>query len=91
MTPTCTGRSGSRRARSARRSRLFGSRVTLRRRRVLLGRRLADGTDQGLDRLGADDAVAAREEIDSMCERLLTNPLIESYTIEFDGAELEDT
>ncbi len=34
-----------------------------------------------------DDAAAAREELDSMCERLLTNPLIESYTIEWEGVE----
>ena len=32
-----------------------------------------------------DDAAAAREELASMCERLLTNPLIESYTIEWEG------
>jgi phosphoribosylformylglycinamidine synthase PurS subunit len=32
-----------------------------------------------------NDATAAREELDSMCERLLTNPLIESYTVEFHG------
>ena len=27
----------------------------------------------------------AREQLDRMCERLLTNPLIESYAIELDG------
>ena len=30
----------------------------------------------------AESAAAAREEIERMCERLLTNPLIESYEIE---------
>jgi phosphoribosylformylglycinamidine synthase subunit PurS len=35
-----------------------------------------------------NDAAAARDEIDAMCERLLTNPLIESYTVEFNGAEI---
>jgi phosphoribosylformylglycinamidine synthase len=36
--------------------------------------------------LDTDDAVTAHNELDSMCERLLTNPLIESYTIELEGA-----
>lgn len=35
--------------------------------------------------LDTDDAGAAREQLDRMCERLLTNPLIESYAIELDG------
>jgi phosphoribosylformylglycinamidine synthase PurS subunit len=35
--------------------------------------------------LDTDDAGTAREQLDLMCERLLTNPLIESYTIELDG------
>jgi phosphoribosylformylglycinamidine synthase subunit PurS len=30
----------------------------------------------------ADSPIAARAEIERMCERLLTNPLIESYEIE---------
>jgi phosphoribosylformylglycinamidine synthase subunit PurS len=33
-----------------------------------------------------DDADDAREQLGLMCERLLTNPLIESYTIEFESA-----
>jgi phosphoribosylformylglycinamidine synthase len=32
--------------------------------------------------LEAVDAAAAREEVERMCEELLTNPLIESYEIE---------
>jgi phosphoribosylformylglycinamidine synthase subunit PurS len=32
--------------------------------------------------VGADSPAAARAEIERMCERLLTNPLIESYEIE---------
>ena len=32
--------------------------------------------------LTADSPIAARAEIERMCERLLTNPLIESYEIE---------
>jgi phosphoribosylformylglycinamidine synthase len=35
--------------------------------------------------LDTDDAGVAREQLDRMCERLLTNPLIESYAIELDG------
>ena len=35
--------------------------------------------------LDTDDAGAAREQLDRMCERLLTNSLIESYAIELDG------
>ena len=30
----------------------------------------------------ASDAVAARAQVEQMCERLLANPLIESYEIE---------
>ena len=36
--------------------------------------------------LDTDDAGVAREQLDRMCERLLTNPMIESYAIELDGA-----
>ena len=32
--------------------------------------------------LVTDDAVAARAEVERMCEQLLANPLIESYEIE---------
>jgi phosphoribosylformylglycinamidine synthase subunit PurS len=32
--------------------------------------------------VGADSPAAARTEIEGMCERLLANPLIESYEIE---------
>ena len=32
--------------------------------------------------VGADSPAAARAEIERMCERLLANPLIESYEIE---------
>jgi phosphoribosylformylglycinamidine synthase PurS subunit len=32
--------------------------------------------------VGADSPAAARAEIERMCERLLANPLIESYDIE---------
>jgi phosphoribosylformylglycinamidine synthase PurS subunit len=32
-----------------------------------------------------DDAAKAREQLDQMCERLLTNPLIESYAIELES------
>jgi phosphoribosylformylglycinamidine synthase subunit PurS len=35
--------------------------------------------------LDTDDAGTAREQLALMCERLLTNPLIESYAIELDG------
>jgi phosphoribosylformylglycinamidine synthase PurS subunit len=31
------------------------------------------------------DEVAARAEVERMCEQLLTNPLIESYEIELEG------
>jgi phosphoribosylformylglycinamidine synthase len=33
--------------------------------------------------LATDDREAARGELERMCEQLLTNPLIESYTIDF--------
>jgi phosphoribosylformylglycinamidine synthase subunit PurS len=33
----------------------------------------------------ASDPVAARAEVERMCEQLLTNPLIESYEIELPG------
>ncbi|HEY1366636.1 MAG TPA: phosphoribosylformylglycinamidine synthase subunit PurS [Gaiellaceae bacterium] len=36
--------------------------------------------------LEASDPAAARAELQQMCERLLANPLIESYEIELDGA-----
>jgi phosphoribosylformylglycinamidine synthase len=35
----------------------------------------------------ATDAAAARAEVERMCEQLLANPLIESYTIQLDGAD----
>jgi phosphoribosylformylglycinamidine synthase subunit PurS len=35
--------------------------------------------------IDAADAVAARAEVERMCEQLLTNPLIESYEIELEG------
>jgi len=37
--------------------------------------------------LATDDRSEAREQLERMCERLLTNPLIESYSIAFDGEE----
>jgi phosphoribosylformylglycinamidine synthase len=33
----------------------------------------------------ADDEAMARSQLERMCEQLLTNPLIESYEIEFRG------
>jgi phosphoribosylformylglycinamidine synthase len=36
--------------------------------------------------LATDDEGEARAQLERMCERLLTNPLIESYSIAFDGA-----
>jgi phosphoribosylformylglycinamidine synthase PurS subunit len=33
----------------------------------------------------ADDAAAARAEVERMCEQLLANPLIESYEIEVEA------
>ena len=35
--------------------------------------------------LEAEDATAARAEVERMCEQLLANPLIESYEIELGG------
>jgi phosphoribosylformylglycinamidine synthase PurS subunit len=35
--------------------------------------------------LEAADATAARGEVEQMCERLLANPLIESYEVEIVG------
>ena len=34
------------------------------------------------DEVDAADATAARVQVEQMCERLLANPLIESYEIE---------
>jgi phosphoribosylformylglycinamidine synthase len=34
--------------------------------------------------LDTDDPDEARDQLDRMCRQLLTNPLIESYTIAFD-------
>jgi phosphoribosylformylglycinamidine synthase len=34
--------------------------------------------------LGTDDPDEARDQLERMCRQLLTNPLIESYTIAFD-------
>ena len=39
--------------------------------------------------LATDDRDEARVQLEQMCERLLTNPLIESYSIAFDGEEPE--
>jgi phosphoribosylformylglycinamidine synthase PurS subunit len=36
--------------------------------------------------LSTDDPEQALAELEQMCERLLTNPLIESYSIELDRA-----
>jgi phosphoribosylformylglycinamidine synthase len=35
--------------------------------------------------LAAADATAAKAEVEQMCERLLANPLIESYEVEIVG------
>ena len=35
--------------------------------------------------IDAADEVAARAEVERMCDQLLTNPLIESYEIELEG------
>jgi phosphoribosylformylglycinamidine synthase PurS subunit len=35
--------------------------------------------------LEAADATAAKAEVEQMCERLLANPLIESYEVEIVG------
>jgi phosphoribosylformylglycinamidine synthase len=37
--------------------------------------------------LSSQDALAARAEVERMCEQLLANPLIESYEIELTGDE----
>jgi len=37
--------------------------------------------------LDEQDASVARERVDEMCRRLLTNPLIETYEIEFAAGE----
>jgi len=39
--------------------------------------------------LPTDDPTQALEELERMCEQLLTNPLIESYAIELDGHPVE--
>jgi phosphoribosylformylglycinamidine synthase len=39
--------------------------------------------------VATDDKAEALAQIESMCEQLLTNPLIESYTVVLNGAELE--
>ena len=39
--------------------------------------------------LATDDRSEARAQLERMCERLLTNPLIESYSIAFDGDAAE--
>jgi phosphoribosylformylglycinamidine synthase subunit PurS len=35
--------------------------------------------------LATDDRAEARAQLERMCEQLLTNPLIEGYSIAFDG------
>ena len=35
--------------------------------------------------VSADDEIAARAQVEKMCEQLLANPLIESYEIEVHG------
>jgi len=39
--------------------------------------------------VATDDKTEALTQIERMCEQLLANPLIESYTVLLDGAELE--
>ncbi|HEX4677602.1 MAG TPA: phosphoribosylformylglycinamidine synthase subunit PurS [Gaiellaceae bacterium] len=39
--------------------------------------------------VATDDEAEALAQIQRMCEQLLANPLIESYTVVLDGAELE--
>ena len=39
--------------------------------------------------VSTDDQADALAQIERMCEQLLTNPLIESYTVFLNGAELE--
>jgi len=36
--------------------------------------------------LATDDRTEAREQLERMCERLLANPLIESYEVQASGA-----
>ena len=38
--------------------------------------------------VSTDDKAEALAQIERMCEQLLANPLIESYTVLFDGTEL---
>jgi phosphoribosylformylglycinamidine synthase len=38
--------------------------------------------------LATDDHAEALSQLERMCEQLLTNPLIESYTIELEGSAL---
>jgi phosphoribosylformylglycinamidine synthase subunit PurS len=53
------------------------------------------GFDVGATRVGrlvdvelpTDDRAEAQAQLERMCEQLLTNPLIESYTIAFAGEE----
>ena len=35
--------------------------------------------------LATDDAAAARSQVEDMCERLLANPVIETYSVDIDG------
>jgi phosphoribosylformylglycinamidine synthase len=39
--------------------------------------------------VATDDKAEALAQLERMCEQLLANPLIESYTVLLDGAELE--
>jgi phosphoribosylformylglycinamidine synthase len=39
--------------------------------------------------VATEDKADALAQIERMCEQLLTNPLIESYTVVLNGAELE--
>jgi phosphoribosylformylglycinamidine synthase len=39
--------------------------------------------------VATDDTAEALAQLERMCEQLLANPLIESYTVLLDGAELE--
>ena len=52
-----------------------------------LGFEGVEGARQGkvveLD-LAGEDREAARAEVDRMCEKLLANPVIETWTVEFD-------
>ena len=58
------------------REQLLAHLLDLRARRRLVGR---------VD-LATEDRDAARDELERMCEQLLTNPLIESYEIAFPDA-----